>query len=334
MLAKPAAKGNRLSRRVQNLSVYLLFSPLISYDRIGLFCFYVRFVIFAAVGDVVYDYADSHRKRKSGNLDKRAARKIVLSEVERYAADSDNEYRSDGIEVSVVGKVNVFEHLETAYRDETVHRDASAAHYAFGKHVDKGYKRRYERYEHAHYGSREYRVGRSVFGKRDAAYRFAVSGVRATAEERSDSRTYAVAQKSVVKTGVFEKVFFYDIRKVFVIRYVLSEFYDRDGYEENRKVSDCRAVELGGRALFNRFDKRELGIIEETLESEGGETFLYGSEIYYLHCLVICKETYAGKKYREYETRAEDGAATGVSRLSPHSAKVRGASPPLSPTQP
>ena len=48
---------------------------------------------------------------------------------------------------------------------------------------------------------------------------------------------------------------------------VLSEFYNRDGYEENRKVSDRRAVKLFGYALFERFKECKFRIIEETLES-------------------------------------------------------------------
>ena len=68
-----------------------------------------------------------------------------------------------------------------------------------------------------------------------------------------------------MKTGIFEKVFFNDVREVFVVGDVLSEFYNRDGYEENRKVSDCRAVESLGFTLSYSFKEGEFGIIEETL---------------------------------------------------------------------
>ena len=86
---------------------------------------------------------------------------------------------------------------------------------------------------------------------------------------------------------------------------VLSEFYDSDGYEENRKVSDCRAVKLFGYTLFECFKECEFRIIEETLEFYGREAFLYRSEIYNLHRFNVCRETYAGDENCEYETRAD-----------------------------
>ncbi len=70
-----------------------------------------------------------------------------------------------------------------------------------------------------------------------------------------------------MKSGVVEKFFFNDVGKVFVVGDMLSKFHNRDRNEENRKVSDRRAVEFGGFALLYRFEEGEFGIIEETLES-------------------------------------------------------------------
>ena len=142
----------------------------------------VVYFVLAAVGYRVYDYTYEHRKSKRGYLYERAARKRVFTEVKHYAAYTYNEYRRNGVEVSVVGKVYVFKHLKSAYRDETVHRYARAAHYAFGEHVDYRYEGRDEGYYHTHNARKEYGRGRSVFGERDATYRFAVSRVCATAE--------------------------------------------------------------------------------------------------------------------------------------------------------
>ena len=103
------------------------------------------------MSDVVYDYTYKHSESKSGKLEERAAGKSVFTEVERNSADTDNEDRRDGVKISVVAEVYVFEHLKSAYGDETVHCDARAAHYAFGNHVDDCHERRYERYEHTHY---------------------------------------------------------------------------------------------------------------------------------------------------------------------------------------
>ena len=286
--------------------------------------------VLAAVGYGVYDYTYEHRKSKRGYLYERAARYRVFTEVKHYAAYTDNEYRRNGVEVSVVGKVYVFKHLKSAYRDETVHRYARAAHYAFGEHIDYRYEGRYEGYYHTHNTRKEYGRSRAVFGKRYATYRFAVSRVCATAEHRADDRTYAVAEEGVMKTRVFEKVFFDYARKVFVVGYVLSKFYNRDRYEEYRKVTDCRAVkrevsEYGSNAFdcfarvgVNRyvlesllgysFKESEFGIVEETLESYGAETLFYGGEINYSHThteravVDVTEESYY---YRKHESRAD-----------------------------
>ena len=121
-------------------------------------------LVLAAVGDRVDYDTDDHRKSERGYLDKRVAGEVVYAEVERYAADADYEDCRDGIEVAVIRKVDVFEHLKSAYRDESVHCDARAAHYAFGQHIDYRDEGRYEGYYHAKDSGYEDRVGRSVFG--------------------------------------------------------------------------------------------------------------------------------------------------------------------------
>ena len=266
----------------------------------------VHFVL-AAVGYGVYDYTYEHRKSKRGYLYERAARYRVFTEVKHYAAYTDNEYRRNGVEVSVVGKVYVFKHLKSAYRDETVHRYARAAHYAFGEHIDYRYEGRDEGYHHTHNARKEYGRGRSVFGERDATYRFAVSRVCATAEERADDRTYAVAEEGVMKTRVFEKVFFDYARKVFVVGYVLSKFYNCDRHEENRKVADRRSVERVLTVGTDSLEEGKFRIIEETLESYGAEAVFDGSEIDYSHVhaeravVDVTEERYY---YRKNKTRA------------------------------
>ena len=145
--------------------------------------------------------------------------------------------------------------------------DADAAHDAGGDGVDERDQRSYEGKEDAADSGREDGARGGVSGDGDAGNGLTIGGVRAAAEESTGKGADTVAEKRVMKTGIFEKVFFNDIRKVFVVRDMLSKLYDSDGDEENRQVSDRRAVEFGGFALLYRFKEGEFGIIEETLES-------------------------------------------------------------------
>lgn len=265
-------------------------------------------LILAAVRDSVYNDTHNHRKRERGYLNKRAVGERVVTEVERYAADTDYEDCRDGIEVAVVREVDVFEHLKSAYRDESVHRDARAAHYAFGQHIDYCNEGRKEGYYHAEDSGREDRIGRSVFGKRDAAYRFAVSRVCAASEERAYHRAYAVAEKRIVETGIFEKVNVYDVGEVLVIGYMLGKFYHRDGHEQNRKVTDCRAVERVRSVGADRLKESELRIIEETLESERAEAVNDRGEVHDSHThteFAVVDVTERGDYERKPESRAD-----------------------------
>ena len=89
---------------------------------------------------------------------------------------------------------------------------------------------------------------------------------------------------------------------------VLCEFYDRDGNEEYREVTYHRAVYLGVSSVgADSLDNREFRVIEETLESYGAETFLYGGEIHYSHFhaeRAVVDISERGYQYREQQARA------------------------------
>ena len=105
-----------------------------------------------------------------------------LSEAYNKSADSADEDNSNNKEVLVFAEVNSLNHLETAYRDKAVERDANAAHYAVRNACKEGYERTEEGDNETHYRSRQNGNDRCVFGDRDTSDGFAVSRVRASAE--------------------------------------------------------------------------------------------------------------------------------------------------------
>ena len=168
--------------------------------------------------------------------------------------DEDNGYHE---EVAVVAEVDSLYHLKTRHCDEAVERDAHAAHDAGRNGRKECGEGSYEGGKQAEHCGSDYRYDRGVAGDSHATDRFAVGGVGATAEDGACHGAYAVTEKGVGKSGVFEQVVLDDGGEVLVVCDVLGK-----DHEGNGNVCYCYRAYVSGvnvRKAAERLDKGEFG---------------------------------------------------------------------------
>ena len=164
----------------------------------------------------------------------------------------------------VVAKVYLLNHLQPGHRDEAVQRNAHAAHHAGRNGSEEGDERSHERSDDRNDRRRENRGNGSVPRNRHAAYGFTVRGVGAAAEERARNRTYAVAEKRSVQTGIFQKIAADDRRKILMVGNVFRKHHERNGRIRHGDRKQIRAERAVGPVIvvsfFERFHESEIGI--------------------------------------------------------------------------
>lgn len=169
---------------------------------------------FSVVDDEAGDDAHDERYGQARDREDRSAGQFIRSELERESADARHEDRADHEQVPVVSEIDSLQHLQTADSDEAVQRDARAAHDAFWYRIDDRYERGEEREDHASDSGCHDRYRRGVSRDRDASDRFAVRGVRETAEEASDDGADAVSEERPVEARVLDEVAADDVAEV------------------------------------------------------------------------------------------------------------------------
>ena len=128
-----------------------------------------------------------------------------------------------------------------------------AAQDAFGDGIDNGHERGKEREQHAADRRIENGHDRGVFGDRHTADGFAVGGVRRAAEESAHDGADAVAEESLVQTGIGDQIPVHDRGKIFMIGDMLRQFHDTDGNKDKRDIRDRNAVDGIFAARLDRF---------------------------------------------------------------------------------
>ena len=195
--------------------------------------------------------------------------KSYVSEVKGKSADSADKDYGYNEEVSVITEVNFLYHLKTGYCDETVEGYTYAAHYAVRNGSEEGYERSEEGDYHAHDRGCDYGYYGSVSGDSYAADGFAVGSVRAAAEERACHGTYAVAEESMVKTGIFKKIMLDYGGEVLVVSDVLCEYYECDG--DIRYCHSCKILSVNSGEAFKSVHKGEIGDFKDLHIAEYAE---------------------------------------------------------------
>ena len=273
--------------------IYFVLAVNFHGSRDDAFRFFFAFGIFVFLFDLIDDRVryDTEDKRGSdrGDRDHFGHGTVVSQSVRNLdgqSTDTGDEDRGNREEVFVLAEVDVFEHLQPADCDESIERQAYAAHDTVRDRLQDRHDRAEEAQYDTHDRRNQDRSDGSVFRDSYATYGFSVRRVGADTEDRTGDGAYAVTEERSLQSGfAFNEVFTDDGTEVLVVCDVFREDNECYGDEcqsdfrnactrQGRSCTVCcedSIVDVTVYQFFDRFDQSKVRIVQEALYRHGRE---------------------------------------------------------------